>query len=78
MYSIQERKIVQAFLITKAKSDTRILDAAIVGSESIGANDKWSDIDLTFGVKNEVPINEVIADWTTLSNNGGKTKTDIL
>lgn len=66
MYSIEERKRVQDFLITKAKADQRISDAAIVGSESIGANDQWSDIDLSFGIKEGFSISKVIDDWTSI------------
>lgn len=68
-YCIEEREQIQNFIIKLAKSDNRISDAAIVGSQSIGNNDKWSDIDLTFGVKNNVPITNLLIDWTEILKN---------
>lgn len=68
MYSIQERKEIQDYLIVHAKSDKRIVDAAIVGSESIGKNDKWSDIDLSFGIRDDIELRTVIQDWTEILN----------
>ncbi|MEL6866843.1 MAG: nucleotidyltransferase domain-containing protein [Bacteroidota bacterium] len=64
MYSLQDRQSVQDYILSLARTDERVTDAAIVGSEAIGANDQWSDIDLTFGLKEEVAISTILADWT--------------
>ncbi len=45
------------------KADPRITSAAFVGSSS-GNPDRWSDLDLTFGVTDEINIAEVLKDWT--------------
>lgn len=66
MYSKDYRSKVQGSIITFAEKDERITDCAIVGSESIGENDKWSDIDLTFGVHEEADISQILLDWNEL------------
>lgn len=66
MYSIQDRNYVQNLIIELSKNDTRITDCAIVGSESVGENDKFSDIDLTFGVKNDINISQILNEWNDL------------
>lgn len=64
MFSEQERQRVLEQLIEWAESDERIEQAAVVGSLAAGAGDRWSDIDLTFGVTSAVPVSVVIDDWT--------------
>ena len=65
-YSIEDRRSIQVFLIEKARSDPRISDAALVGSESVGKSDRWSDIDLTFGVSDNIDLKELMADWSAV------------
>ena len=65
-YSAEDRSRIQDFLIENARSDPRITDAALVGSESVGENDRWSDIDLTFGVGENVDLESLMADWSEL------------
>ena len=66
MYSKEYRNKVQSSIITFAKADVRIIDCAIVGSESIEKNDEWSDIDLTFGVSAEAEIPKILLGWNEL------------
>ncbi|HEV8248981.1 MAG TPA: hypothetical protein VGQ15_03325 [Gaiellaceae bacterium] len=37
---------------------------AEVGSLAVGGGDRWSDLDLTFGVAEGVHVDEVLEDWT--------------
>ncbi len=46
-----------------AKADSRIAAAAAVGGSAAGEQDRWSDLDLTFGVKG-APVDEALNDWT--------------
>ena len=62
MYTTKERQAIQNHIISIAKTDERIIDGAIVGSEAIGNNDRWSDIDLSFGVKNIDVIVDLLRD----------------
>jgi hypothetical protein len=64
VFTEQERQRVFEQLIEWAENDERIEQAAVVGSLAAGAGDDWSDIDLTLGVTNEVPVSVVVDDWT--------------
>jgi hypothetical protein len=53
-------------LISAARADGRIAGAALTGSASLGAEDRWSDIDLALGIAPGADFGEVITDWTGL------------
>lgn len=63
MFTPAERERVRERLVEIAASDARVVSAAIVGSLAAGEGDRWSDIDLTFGIDDAVPIDEVQDDW---------------
>jgi hypothetical protein len=54
---------VQDLLVEKARGDSRVVAAAAIGG-SAGEGDRWSDLDLTFGVEDEIAVKEVLGDWT--------------
>jgi predicted nucleotidyltransferase len=64
VYTIEERDAVRDRILEMAKADPRVVAAAVVGSLSVGAGDRWSDLDLTFAVRDDVPVDQVLADWT--------------
>jgi hypothetical protein len=64
MFTIEYRNHVREALIEKARGDGRIESAAAVGGSAEGDGDRWSDLDLTFGVANDAR-DQVLADWTT-------------
>ena len=47
-----------------AQTDERVVAGAVVGSLAYGRGDRWSDLDLTFAVDDEIPIAEVLDGWT--------------
>jgi hypothetical protein len=51
-------------LIQAARDDGRIIGAALTGSAARGAEDRWSDIDLAFGLGAGADRDQVAADWT--------------
>jgi hypothetical protein len=63
MFTPAERERVRERLVEIAASDRRVISAALVGSLAAGEQDRWSDIDLTFGVDDAVPIEDVLDDW---------------
>lgn len=65
MFSSADRDRIEERLIERARADRRVIAAAAVGS-SAGGGDRWSDIDLTFGVASDVPLETMLADWTAL------------
>lgn len=63
MFGIEDRERIRELLIEQARSDPRVVAAAAVGA-SAGGGDRWSDLDLTFGVAVGVPVEAVLAAWT--------------
>jgi hypothetical protein len=51
-------------LLDLAEKDTRITAAAVTGSAADGRQDRWSDIDLLFGVAEDVDLETVMGDWS--------------
>jgi len=64
VFAIVERDAARDRLLEMAKVDGRVVGAAVVGSLSVGSGDRWSDLDLTFAIADDVEVDEVIADWT--------------
>lgn len=50
-------------LVAAAREDKRITGVALTGSAALGKEDRWSDIDLAFGIA-EAQHEQVIEDWT--------------
>jgi hypothetical protein len=63
MFRIEDRERIRDLLIDKARADPLIVAAALVGSTVTGG-DRWSDLDLTFGVARGMPIETVLDRWT--------------
>jgi hypothetical protein len=68
MFTAEERDRVRDRIIDMAKSDRRVLAGALVGSTAAGLGDKWSDIDITFGIENSANLRDVLDDWTKWFN----------
>lgn len=64
MFTREERECVRAGLLERAATDPRISGAAITGSAAASREDRWSDIDLAFGVKDAGELANVLSDWT--------------
>jgi hypothetical protein len=64
MFTSEERDRLRAELLDCAAKDQRIGCAAITGSGAAAREDRWSDIDLAFGVSDVVELPNVLSDWT--------------
>ena len=64
MFTVLDRERVCRDVLEMARQDTRIVAGAVVGSLAFSEGDRWSDLDLTFGVADEAKVDEVLADWT--------------
>jgi hypothetical protein len=64
MFSIQDRNRVRDYVLQLAASDTRVVAGAGVGSLALSEGDRWSDLDLTFAVAEDVAVADVLEDWT--------------
>src|SRR4051812_739298 len=69
MFTVAQRDALRERVLTLAEEDRRVVAGAAVGSLALGGGDRFSDLDLTFAVEDDVPVAEVLDDWTrTLSN----------
>ena len=64
LFTAEERQSIQERLLEIAHADSRIVAGALLGSLAKGAGDRWSDLDLTFGLAAGTSIDVVLADWT--------------
>jgi hypothetical protein len=64
MFTLEDRNRLRTDLLEYAAKDRRISGAAITGSAAAGLEDRWSDIDLAFGVSDAAEIPNVLSDWT--------------
>jgi hypothetical protein len=65
VFSVEERDRVREHVLAKGTADERVVAGAEVGSLATGSGDRWSDLDLTFAVHDDVAIDEILADWTS-------------
>jgi|GEM_PF-6896271 len=68
MFSVKERERIRDGVLQMAASDKRVVAGAVVGSFALDDGDRWSDLDLTFAVANNIPIHDVLEDWTRQLN----------
>ena len=64
MFSIQDRERLRDRVLELASSDRRVVAGAVVGSLADGEGDRWSDLDLSFAVADNLSVHDVLADWT--------------
>ena len=51
-------------MLRLAEEDERVVAGAAVGSLAVDGGDRFSDLDLTFGIADHVPVADVLDDWT--------------
>jgi len=66
VFTPADRERVQTQVLAFGQADARISGGAVTGSVTAGAEDKWSDVDLAFGVADGATVEEVLADWTAM------------
>jgi len=66
VYTAEERDCLRAALVATAEADERISGAALTGSAARGTQDRWSDVDLAFGVADTAQLPNALDDWTDL------------
>jgi hypothetical protein len=64
MFTVSDRARLRERVLELAHEDARVVAAAEVGSLALAEGDRWSDLDLTFGIAESVPLAEVLRDWT--------------
>jgi len=64
MFTPEERARLRSDLLEYAANDRRVSGAAITGSVAAEREDRWSDIDLAFGIVDDTGLPKVLSDWT--------------
>ena len=64
MFTAEQRSALRDRLLRLAEQDERVVAAAAVGSLAVDAGDRFSDLDLTFGIDDRTPVAHVLDDWT--------------
>jgi len=64
MFSVSDRDRVRDHVLGRAAADARVVAGAVVGSLALEEGDRWSDLDLTFAVADQLPVADVLVDWT--------------
>jgi hypothetical protein len=68
VFTVEQRDALRARMLELAEEDERVVAGAAVGSLAVGTGDRFSDLDLTFGIADGVPVAQVLDAWTrTLS-----------
>src|SRR5204863_6643819 len=64
MFTVEQRDALCERVLRVAEEDERVVAGAAVGSLAVDGGDRFSDLDLTFGIADDVPVAEVLDDWT--------------
>ena len=80
MFTVEQRDRLRDRLLRLAEEDERVVAGAAVGSLAVeGGGDRFSDLDLTFGIVDQVPVADVLDDWkrTLIDEQGAVHLTDL-
>jgi hypothetical protein len=64
MFTPEQRDRIQERILAMARADSRVVAGALIGAAAQGRGDRWSDLDLGFGVRDGATPADVLADWT--------------
>ena len=64
MFTVEQRNALRERMLQLAEDDERVVAGAAVGSLAVGSGDRFSDLDLTFGIADGVPVAGFLDEWT--------------
>ena len=64
VFTVEERDRARDRVLELARADPRVVAGALMGSLAHGGGDRWSDLDLSFGVDDGTSATEVLNDLT--------------
>src|SRR2546426_2841005 len=64
MFTVEQREALRERMLRLAQEDERVVAGAVVGSLAVDGGDRFSDMDLTFGIADHVQVADVLDDWT--------------
>src|SRR5579884_1253474 len=68
MFTPEQRDQIRHRILELAKNDPRVTAGALTGSTAFGSGDKWSDIDIAFGIIDSISPETILNDWTQVLN----------
>jgi hypothetical protein len=66
VFTVEQRGALRELVLRLGEEDERVVAGAVVGSMAVDGGDRFSDVDLTFGVADHVRVADVLDDWTRL------------
>jgi len=66
MFTAEQRDHVRQRVLALAQSDPRVTAGALTGSMVFGGGDRWSDLDVAFGIAEGITPEAVLEDWTAV------------
>ena len=64
MFTVEQRDALRERVLKLAGEDERVIAGAVVGSLAVDDGDRYSDVDLTFGIVGHAQVADVLDDWT--------------
>jgi hypothetical protein len=64
VFTVEQRDALCARVLRLAEEDARVAAGAVVGSIAADSADRYSDVDLTFGIADDIPVVDVLEGWT--------------
>jgi hypothetical protein len=64
VFTVEQRDALRERLVRLAEEDERVVAGAVVGSLAADGGDRFSDLDLTFGIADHAQVADVLGDWT--------------
>jgi hypothetical protein len=64
VFTGEQRDALLERVLELGRKDERVVAGAVVGSLAVDAGDRFSDVDLTFGVADGAQVADVLDDWT--------------
>jgi hypothetical protein len=64
MFTIEFRDYVRRWVVELGRADARVTGGALTGSTALADGDKWSDVDVAFGIADGNGLEAVLDDWT--------------
>jgi hypothetical protein len=64
VFTVEQRDVLRERVLRLAEEDERVVAGAVVGSFAVDAGDRYSDLDLTFSIADDVQFTDVLDDWT--------------
>jgi hypothetical protein len=64
VFTVEQRDALREHMLQLGEEDERVVAGAAVGSLAVDGGDRFSDLDLTFGIADDVSVGDVLDDWT--------------